>query len=125
MRRTSGLGSRGGASEKIDKPVDGVLAVLRLRAVAACVDDEHAVGSHPAAGDGPQAQLHLGRQRRRGGRVEPKLDGRRYLVDVLPAGTGGADEGQAQFGFVNRDGWRDFDHSWIRVAASERGKWNP
>src|SRR3984893_14779253 len=61
------------------------LAVLRLRAMFAAVDQQHAVGTHPASGERDDPLLHVGRQRRLA-HVEAELDRRRHLVDVLSAG---------------------------------------
>src|SRR5262245_27699401 len=84
-------GPRGRLTEEPLEPLARRGAVLRLRAVRAAVDEEYAVGAHPSSGEAGESRLDL--LRKGGGRdIEPQLDRRRHLVDVLSAGPGGADE---------------------------------
>src|SRR5512133_2900214 len=42
--------------------------------------------------------------------IKSQLHRRRHLVDILSAGTRGANKGELQFAIINRKGWRDLDH---------------
>jgi len=50
------------------------------------VDQEHSIRGDPVAGQGGEARLDVFRQGG-GADVEAQLDGRRHLIDVLPAGA--------------------------------------
>jgi hypothetical protein len=86
-------------------------ASCRLRAVSAGVDHQHAVAGHPPAGQRGQALADLVGQRGRVGRVEPELDGRGNLVDVLPARARGADELHLDLALVQHNVRRDANHA--------------
>lgn len=73
-------------------------------------DDDDALIGHAPACERLQAQEDGVRQGGAGARVEAQLDGALGLVDLLPAGTGGADEVLLQFVRADADGGRDFDH---------------
>jgi hypothetical protein len=60
------------------------VAILRLRAMLAAVDEEDTPSRHSLAGERQQALLDVERQRR-SGNVETQFDRRRDLVDVLSA----------------------------------------
>src|SRR5687768_11311814 len=84
-------------------------------------DDEHALLGQPPASEALEPRLDVIRQA--GGRdVEAKLDGRRDLVDVLPPGPGGTDEGFAESAFVEGDLVSDPDHFSPRVPGRARGQ---
>jgi len=51
-----------GAAGEVDQPVERVLAIARLGAVALRDDDENAVAGEPRAGEPLEPRPHLGRQ---------------------------------------------------------------
>src|SRR5262245_5972159 len=83
---------RGRPADQVEEPLAGVLAVANLGAEAGGGDDEHAVCGQPASREPLQALAHVLWQRLRGAHVEAQLYGGCNLVDVLPAGTRGAQE---------------------------------
>ena len=69
-----------------------VLAVARLAGEALGEDDDHAFERRARAGELDQLDRDVVGQARRAARVETQFDRARHLVDVLPAGAGGANE---------------------------------
>ena len=68
----------------------------------AAVDQQHAIGGHAICREHEQSIFNVGGERR-GAHIEPQLNGRRNLVDVLTARSGSADETLLDFALVNRD----------------------
>src|SRR5690242_482582 len=79
-------------ADQFDQALERVLAVALLGPVALGGDEEHALLAEPSAGQPLQPRADVARQRRRAADVEAQLHRRCQLVDVLPAGTGGAHE---------------------------------
>ena len=80
------------STEKIDQSLIRIPPITLLGAEAPRHDDDDAVGRHPPAGEQAQAlNCPLVEARCTCG-IEPKLDCRRDLVDVLSAGAAGASE---------------------------------
>ena len=74
----------------LDEPgesLKGILPVALLTAELSGVDHQIAIGGHVAGGEPDQPVLNVGLERARGANVEPELDRRRDLVDVLAAGA--------------------------------------
>ena len=105
-----GFGRHGGAADQIDKPGEGFGAIALLLAEALRLYNKHAVIVHAPAGEAPQAGKEIWFNRGRAGRIEAQLDRGRQLVDVLPAGPGGADEALGEFALVDRQGRGDLNH---------------
>ena len=99
----------GGAGDKRRETLAGVGAVALLRAEAPRLNDDIAFIRHTPPGDGFEPSLHRVRQRRRILRVKAQLHRRLYLVDILPAGPGSADECFGEFPVRDGDGWRDLE----------------
>src|SRR5262245_19870000 len=105
-----------GAPDELDQPVERVLAVGLLRAVALRLDHQHALAGEPSAGEPLEPRTHLGGQARRAAHVEAQLDRGRDLVDVLPARAGGADEALLELALVDLDSTADAYHAIVRSA---------
>ena len=99
--RAARLVAMGGALDQRGQPVARVLAVARLAGEALRENDDDAVLRRARARRDGSAARRRRRAGRRAARVEAQLDRRRNLVDVLPAGAGGAREGLAQFALVD------------------------
>src|SRR6266545_574533 len=97
-----------GAADELCETQARVLAVLRLRAMRARVDDEDVVIGHPAAGQRAQSIANV-RRERGSADVVTQLHRRRYLVDVLSAGTRRADEALLEFTVVDHQSWNDLE----------------
>lgn len=108
--RPARLWRHGGAADQIDKPGEGFGAIALLLAEALRLYNKHAVIVHAPAGEAPQAGKEIWFNRGRAGRIEAQLDRGRQLVDVLPAGPGGADEALGEFALVDRQGRGDLNH---------------
>jgi hypothetical protein len=85
------------------QPLPSVFPVLRLRPEPSGVDDDHAVRRHPAPGNRTQPPPDVVVQRIRARSVEPQLNGRRDLVDVLTARARSPYETLLELGFVDVD----------------------
>lgn len=79
-------------------------AVTLLCAELARVDDQNSIVGETPTGQRTQPLKHVARKRRR---AKPQLHGRRNLIDVLPTGTGSADELQLDVALVDRHARRD------------------
>src|SRR5712691_390979 len=99
-----------GALDQLDQPVERVLAVALLGAVALRGDHQHALVGEPPPGEALEPRAHVSRQRRRAAHVEAQLHRGRELVDVLPAGPRGADEALLELALVDADHGGDADH---------------
>ena len=96
------LRTLGRLTDQLDEAGQRVLAVALLHAEALGGDDEHAVIGQPLAGQPLQPLLHVLGKDGECAHVEAQLHGGLHLVDVLPAGTRGADEAFLKFVFVDR-----------------------
>src|SRR5262249_41032244 len=85
------------------------LAILRLRAMLAAVDDEDARVGDAVARHGDEPLLD-GIWKGGGVNVEAELDGARHFVDVLTARARGADEPLLDLPVVDREVVSDADH---------------
>ena len=101
---------RGGAPDQVLETFEGILAVARLGAMAVGVDHEHALAGEPFASEAFEPRAHVLGKARRAAHVEAKLHGARKLVDVLPAGTGGANEVLLELVLGDADRGGDADH---------------
>src|SRR5215471_14140200 len=121
--RPARYGRRRRAADQLDQAFARIDAILRLGAVALRRDHQHAVGGHPPSGEPFEANAHVGRQGRTRD-VEAQLDRGRKLVDVLPAGTGRADEAFLEVALVDRDAAGDADHGpavgWVERSETHR-----
>ncbi len=108
----SALGQDAGLFDEPCKPLKGILAVTLLASKSPRVDNQVAVGGHMAGGQPYQPLLHIWFDGTRGANVEPYLDRRRDLVDVLAARARRADEVEADFVGVNL-------HGGVRRYANE------
>ena len=95
-----------------DESVDGIPAIGLLRTEVSRREHDLAVLRQPRAGDALQAQAHRLWQARRATHIEAQLRRARHLVHVLPAGAARPDEGHDNFGLVEGDPVRNFDHDW-------------
>lgn len=97
-RRGGGLGRAargrrfGGAVDQGDKAVERVLAVALLSTKAAGGDDEDTILGQAPTGKAREPALGIGCQTGDAGEGEAQLHCGRHLVDVLAAGTRGADK---------------------------------
>jgi len=104
--------------DHLDQPVDGVPAIGFLRAESASRKNDFAILRQPGACDALKPQAHRFRQARRTPRVESQLRGRRHLVDILPAGTAGADISEGDLGLVYGNPVCDRDHGCGRLPEN-------
>jgi hypothetical protein len=107
--------------DQIDEPIERILAIARLGAVALRDDDKNAVVGQPRAGEALQALADVVRQRRRVPHIEAKLDCGGKLVDVLAAWPRGAHEGFLDFTLVDGDVGSDVNHGRMTVMPREGG----
>src|SRR5215831_17116698 len=77
--------------QQLDQALDRVRAIALLGAETLRLDHDHAVLGHALAGEPGKARRRVMRQRD-AACIETQLRRGRDLVDVLPAGSGGADE---------------------------------
>jgi hypothetical protein len=77
--------------------IQRVLAILFLGAVTAGIDDQDAFGGHAPPGQAFETPSDIRGQGRAVSGVEPQLDRRRGLVDVLSPGAVGAYKSQRDF----------------------------
>src|SRR5215831_7417840 len=96
------VGRRGGADEFYE-PRQRIVAVALLGAVTLSRDDQYTVAGQPPAGEPLQPRPHLMGKRRRMAHVEAQLHRGGELIDILPAGTGRADEAFRYLAVVDRD----------------------
>ena len=111
------LRRHGRFAEERDEAVERVLAVLLLRSEAACVEHEHAFARHAFSRKADQTPLYALRETGRGHDVEPKLDGGRHLVDVLPAGSRRANEREVNLGLIKNDVFGDLYHEGLHERS--------
>ena len=104
-------------ADKVDETLDRVFAVFLLSPVPAGGDDENTFARQSSAGEADEPNSNVIREGRRVQSIETKLDGRRDLVDVLPAGTGRADELEAELALIDRNGGCDPNHYLLRCQA--------
>ena len=78
--------------DQVDKAGEGVLAVRLAGTVASGRDHDFSVLRQPRPGETRETFPDIGRKGRRATRVEAQLHGRRDLIDVLAAGSVGANE---------------------------------
>ena len=104
------LGSFGRPSNQCDQTVQRILTIALLGAKALGLDDDNALIGHPFSGQSGQPVTDITRQIGGFGRVEPELDGRGHLVDILPAGSRGTDEIIPDIPFVNPNMGGDLNH---------------
>jgi hypothetical protein len=95
------FGGLGGLHQQVDQALEGLATVGFLGTVVAGVDEQHAIGVHAPPGQVPQALAHCGGQAGGVGCVKAQLDGGGDLVDVLPAGSGGAGELVLNLAFID------------------------
>src|SRR5215831_4904596 len=100
----------GGAADQFDETLARVLAVAFLGAMALGVDYDRALAGEPPAGEPLEPRAHVLGKARRAAHVEAKLHRARELVDVLPAGTGRADEMLLELALADADRRSDADH---------------
>src|SRR5215831_959554 len=100
----------GGAADQIGETLARILAVALLGAVALGVDHDHALAGEASAGEPLEPRAHVVGKARRAARVEAKLHRARELVDILPAGTGRADEMLLELALADADRRSDADH---------------
>src|SRR5512141_1508776 len=115
-RRTgllSGLDGFRGLFQPLDQAIPRVLAVSFPRPETAGLDHQHAVSRHPLPCEPDQPLPHPFGQGPGVAHVEAHLDRRRDLVDVLPAGPGGADEPLLEIALVDADLPPDPGHSFM------------
>ena len=93
------------------EPLARVFAVARLAREFLREDDDHAVLRRPRARQLDQLDRDVVGKARRAARVEAQLHGGRNLVDILPAGAGGANESLDDLALV------DFERPHYHDAA--------
>jgi len=101
---------------QFDKPLPSGLPISCLCPMLAAVDQQHTIASHSAGREREQSILDVGWQRR-GAHIEPELDGRRDLVDVLTARSGRAHEPLLDRAIVNRDVVGNANHAARHVVG--------
>lgn len=111
------LRRHGRFAEERNKAVERVLSVLLLRSEAACVEHEHAFARHAFSRKPDQTSLYAIRETGRGHDVEPKLDGSRHLVDVLPAGSRRANKREVNLGLIKNDVLGDLYHEGLHERS--------
>src|SRR5262249_26252293 len=123
-------GRDGSLADQIHQTLAGIFPIAFLSAVALGGDHEHALAGEPPASQAFQAPADVGRQRGRAANVEAELHGARKLVDVLPSGSGGANELLLELAFLDVDPVVDAEHgSWTRIRGTLKGPilswWQP
>src|SRR5580704_7520737 len=101
-----------------------VLAVARLAREFLGEDDDDALLRHARAGELHQPDHDVGGEAWAPARVEAQFDRGRDLVDVLPAGTGGADEGFDDLALGNEE-IPDFHGSTATPSRRQTGPRSP
>lgn len=92
------------------QPLNRILAIRSLGTKASGLDAQHAISPDSSARQTPQPCANILRQGGAGEDIESQADSRGYLVDVLPARPGGANEVEMNLAFVNGEIWGDLDH---------------
>ncbi len=110
LRRPARLRPPGSLLQQREQSRPRRLPVLRLRAMLPAVDQQDAAGRHASSPQRGQALLHVRRQRGPAD-VEPQLDGRGDLVDVLATRSGRPYELLLHFAVLDDDGIGDSEHS--------------
>ena len=95
-----------------------VLAVPLLRSEPPGLDDQHPCDAHPPPRQPDEALPHVIGQRPGIPDIEPELDRRRHLVDVLPPGPRGPTEPFQDLAFVEGDRFGHADHGFILAHGS-------
>src|SRR5688572_22329592 len=95
------LGDYQCATDEIEETFLRVATIVLLAARLASLDEDLVRVGQALAGERAQSRLHVIAQCRIARQRESQLHGRRHLVDVLPAGTGRADEGHFEIGVRN------------------------
>src|SRR5579862_9913237 len=89
-----------GFAKQLDQTFDRISAIPLLGAEALGMDDDDAVLGHALAGKALQPGAGVLRQHH-AARVEAQLGRGRELVDILPAGAGGADKADLEIVLVD------------------------
>src|SRR5262249_24136424 len=99
-----------GAPYQLDQPIQRILPVARLGAMALRIDHQHALAREATAGKPRQPPPNrVGRARLVD--VEAKLHRGRDLVDVLPAGSRGPQEALLDVALVDQEAGGDANHA--------------
>src|SRR5690349_10716866 len=85
-------------------------AITLLRAVTVGADHDHPLQSQPPPRQPSEPRLNVRRKRGMPIQLEPQFHRSRHLVDVLPAGPGGAHEALLDVALVERQRRGDWNH---------------
>jgi hypothetical protein len=100
-----------------EEPVQRIFPIALAGSEAMCLDGEDAIVIYPPPGDADQPSLHMIGEGWRAPDVETQLDCGCDLVNVLAAGTRGANESLRELRRVDVDGRGNGDHPCLFFLA--------